>query len=207
MGKVRVRGRRPCRIPGGMLKFVPATCSDEFSAGAVLFEPLESGLPAGLLASPAVVQVSQGTAYIPVVNVGMTDVVLYPRCIMGTLSSVYVISLPTGVTEVQPVVALVGAQSMEVGPTVQEQVEAMDLLILSEVEQSLVRSLLSRFQAVFSTQEGVLGCTNLISHDIPLVDETPIRQHFRRIPPSEYEVVKAHINQLLETEIIQESCS
>lgn len=49
-GMVRVRGRRSFRIPGGMVKFVPATCSDEYSNGAVLFEPPGSGLPAGLLA-------------------------------------------------------------------------------------------------------------------------------------------------------------
>lgn len=207
IGKVRVRGRRPCRIPGGMLKFVPATCSDEYSSGVVLFELPESGLPVGLLSSPAVVQVSQGTAYIPVVNVGMTDVMLYPRSLIGTLSSVYVVSLRTGVTEVQPVMAVVGAQNAKAGLTVQEQVQAFDLLSLSEVEQKQIRALLYKFQSAFSAQEGDLGCTNLISHDIPLVDETPIRQRFRRIPPSEYEVVKAHINQLLEAKIIRESCS
>lgn len=117
------------------------------------------------------------------------------------------VSLPTGVTEVQPVVAVVGAQNAEVGLTVQEQVEAVDLSNLLEGEQRQVRALLYKFQSVFSAQEGDLGCTNLISHDIPLVDETPIRQCFRRIPPSECEVVKAHINQLLEAEIIRESCS
>lgn len=207
IGMVRVRGRRPCRIPGGMVKFVPATCSEEYSNGAVLFEPPGSGLPAGLLATPAVVQVSQGTTYIPVVNVGVTDVMLYPRSMIGTLSSVYVVSLPTGVTEVQPVVAVVGTQNAEVGPTVLEQVETLDLSSLSEVEQCQVRALLYKFQSVFSTRDGDLGCINLISHDIPLIDETPIRQRFRWIPPSEYEVVKAHINQLLEAEIIRESCS
>lgn len=207
IGMVRVRGRRPCRIPGGTVKFVPATCSEEYSHGAVLFEPPGSGLPAGLLASPAVVQVSQGTAYIPVVNVGVTDVMLYPRSMIGTLSSVYVVSLPAGVTEVQSIVAVVGAQNAEVASTVLEQVEELDLSSLSEVERCQVRALLYKFQSVFSTGEGDLGCTNLICHDIPLVDETPIRQRFRRIPPSEYEVVKAHINQLLEAEIIRESCS
>lgn len=34
-----------------------------------------------------------------------------------------------------------------------------------------------------------------------------MRQRYRRIPPSEYELVKEHINQLLETQVIRESCS
>uniref|UniRef100_A0A8C1XCE3 Gypsy retrotransposon integrase-like protein 1 n=1 Tax=Cyprinus carpio TaxID=7962 RepID=A0A8C1XCE3_CYPCA len=39
------------------------------------------------------------------------------------------------------------------------------------------------------------------------MDDTPVRQRYRRIPPSEYEVVKAHINMLLEAKVIRESCS
>lgn len=45
----------------------------------ILFEPLSSGLPAGLLASPALVHMSKGTVYIPIVKVGAQEVVLYPR--------------------------------------------------------------------------------------------------------------------------------
>jgi len=52
-----------------------------------------------------------------------------------------------------------------------------------------------------------LGCTILILHDIPLLDETPVRQRYRHIPPSEYDAVKAHIHQLLETKVIRESSS
>ncbi|KAL1258891.1 hypothetical protein QQF64_009468 [Cirrhinus molitorella] len=52
-----------------------------------------------------------------------------------------------------------------------------------------------------------LGCTSLLSHDIPLLDDTAVRQWFWRISPSEYEVVKSHINQLLKAQVIRESCS
>lgn len=52
-----------------------------------------------------------------------------------------------------------------------------------------------------------MGCTNLIAHDIPLLDDVPIRQRYRRIPPSEYEEVKQHINQLLAAQVIRKSSS
>lgn len=52
-----------------------------------------------------------------------------------------------------------------------------------------------------------MGCTNLIAHEIPLLDDTPICQQHRRIPPSEYDAVQAHIQQLLESKVIRESCS
>ena len=83
----------------------------------------------------------------------------------------------------------------------------MDLSQLSVEEQGPVRSLLSRHSSVFSTNDTDLGCTNLISHDIPLIDDTPVTQRYRRIPPSEYEVVKEHINQLLSSQVIRESSS
>lgn len=47
----------------------------------------------------------------------------------------------------------------------------------------------------------------VISHEIPLLDSVPVRQRYRRIPPSDYEAVKAHINQLLQTQVIRESSS
>lgn len=173
----------------------------------VLFEPPESGLPAGLLASPSLVQVNRGIVSVPVVNVGTTDIVLYPRTHLGTLTSVYVVSLPSGVTEVKTSSATVNVQVSHELPTVEEQIKTTDLSVLSLDDQERVQALLLQYQSVFSVHEGDLGCTTLLSHEIPLLDDTPVRQRYRRIPPSEYEVVKAHINMLLEAKVIRESCS
>lgn len=204
-GKVKVRGKRAWHVPGGVMKIVATTCSEQYSGCTVLFEPLDVGLPAGLLASPALVRVVRGTAYIPVINVGSTDVALYPRTAVGTLDFANVVSLPSGVTEVPSVIATVSSQTASC--SVQQQVEDMDLSTLSVEEQGQVKSLLNQYISVFSAHDGDLGCTNLISHDIPLVDDTPVRQRYRRIPPSEYEVVKEHINQLLTSQVIRESNS
>lgn len=48
-GPVRVRGKQAVRIPGGVMKLVASTCSEQFSGQSVLYEPPQSGLPAGLL--------------------------------------------------------------------------------------------------------------------------------------------------------------
>ncbi|KAK0135759.1 Retrovirus-related Pol polyprotein from transposon 17.6 [Merluccius polli] len=205
LSRVKVKGGRVFRVPGGTTKLVAATCSQHYSSD-VLFEPLSTGLPAGLLVSPALVQLSRGTVYIPIVNVGVNDAVLYPHTVIGTVSHAHVVSLPTGVTEGEGQVSATMSSQM-VTNTIQEKTNAIDLSALSETEQSQVRSLLQKHSDVFSAHEGDLGCTNLISHDIPLLDETPVRQRYRRIPPSEYETVKAHIHQLLEAKVIRESSS
>lgn len=207
VGRVKVRGRHQCRIPGGTIKIVAATCSEQYSQGTVLFEPLESGLPAGLLASPALVPSVRGTVYIPIVNVGVLDVVLYPNTLLGSLHGVFVVSLPPGVIEVKETVAMVGAQECVLEPPLQQRIDTIDLSALESREQDRVRALLQRYQSVFSAHESDLGCTDLISHDIPLTDDVPVRQRYRRLPPSEYDVVKTHINQLLDAQVIRESCS
>ncbi len=189
------------------MKIITATCSEQYSGGTVLFEPLESGLPAGLLASPALVPVTRGTVYIPVVNVGISDAVLYSNTLLGSLHGVYVVSLPPGLTEVKEMVATVGSRGCVIEPSLRERIESVDLSALEIEEQDKVRTLLQSYQSVFSAHDGDLGCTNLISHDIPLTDEVPVRQRYRRLPPSEYDVVKTHINQLLEGQIVRESCS
>lgn len=205
-GNVKVRGRRVCRLPGGTLKFITATCSSIFRDKIVLFEPLETGLPAGLLASPSLVRVKGGTVSVPVINVGVLDAVLYPTTILGRLWEVCLVDSPVGLTEV----SLANAQittcdtivASEVG-----QVKNVELQGLSDEEQEQVRALLLEFQSVFSTGERDVGGTDLLSHEIPLIDETPVRQRYRRIPPSEYELVKTHISQLLDSQVIRESCS
>lgn len=204
-GTARVRGPWAVRIPGGVMQFVASTCPEQFSGQDVLFEPPQSGLPAGLLASPCLVQAVRGTAYIPVVNVGTTEVLLYPRTSLGALSCAQVVSLPTGVTEVRSATATVSSQVA--GSPVQSGVELVDLSALAEQDQAEVRSLLQKYSSVFSAHDADLGCTDLISHDIPLLDNIPVRQRYRRIPPSEYEEVKAHINRLLEAKVIRESSS
>lgn len=187
------------------MKIVAATCSEQYSGTTVLFESLDSGQPAGLLASPAPVPLVRGTAYVPIVNVGSSDVLIYPHAVVGTSDEVRVVSLPAGVTEVPPVVATVASQS--VSPPVQDPIAALDLGHLPVGAQDKVRALLSQYRSIFSAHDGDLGCTDLISHEIPLLDDVPVRQCYRRIPPSEYVVVKDHINELLGAQVIRESSS
>lgn len=209
----KLRGRRPVVVPAGTTKFVPATCSAMLTqAGGALIEPLDRkfGLPEGLLVSPSLLQVFRGTVYVPVVNVGVCTVSLKPCCALGVVSPVEVVSLPSELQEVpcvqEQVVAAVRSHTAQTG-SVGEKITSLNLSMLDREEQHKVRALLLKYEAVFSAFDGDLGVTNLIEHTIPLLDTVPVRQRYRRIPPSEYEAVKSHINQLLATQVIRESSS
>lgn len=117
-GRVRVRGKRAWHIPGGIMKIVAATCSEQYSGSTVLFEPLENGL----LASPALVRVIRGTASLWLM---LAPLILHPRTAVGTLDFVNVVSLPSGVTEVPSSMATMSSQTAS--SSAQQQVEDIDL--------------------------------------------------------------------------------
>lgn len=131
---------RLCIIAIKLMKIVAATCLRQNSRSTVLFEPLDSSLPARLLASPALGWVERRTAYAPIVNVGSTDVLLYPHTVVGILAEVSIVSLPAGVNWVPLCVSTVVTQS--VSGSVLDQIDVLDLSPLPDVEQAKVRSLL-----------------------------------------------------------------
>lgn len=94
------------------------------------------------------------------------------------LNQAQIVSLPSGISEVpkEPeglgTVATMSSQAGQVS-NISNIIESLDLVTLSEEEQAKVRSLLKP-QSVFSAFEGDLGCTNLIEHEIPLLDDVPV---------------------------------
>ncbi len=80
IGQVRVQAKHPVQIPAGTMRLVTAYCPKTVSNIATLLEPLggdgSGGLPAGVLISPALLQSSQDTIGVPVVNVSTETVYL-----------------------------------------------------------------------------------------------------------------------------------
>lgn len=106
--------------------------------------------------------------------------------------------------------------SQEVGSAVQgctahsEIVKGFDidnLIRLSPVQKARVKNVLQKHVLdVFSIGKRDFGCCDLIEREIPVIDDVPVQQRCRRLPPTQHEEVKAHIKQLLESEVIRESC-
>ena len=210
LGRVRVKGRAPVRVPAGTWKMIPANCTQQLGRAlpSALFEPKADNWPNGLLASPAWLPVGRGEVWVPVVNVGMQDTWLRSGTILGELF----------MADARPEKeAVIFEESDHPYPadhihTVEAHPTSVDLSEMSwpnlcpeQAQQG--KALLLKHSAVFSKEEGDLGCTNIIQHQIPLLDTTPIRQRYRRLPPSQYEIVKAHIGGLLDTGVIRPSCS
>lgn len=179
----RVGGRETVRIPADSLRFLPVTFS--LPAGlppVLLFEPLgkEISLPAGLLASVSLVPISQGVAFVPIVNVGEQDALLQPHVAVGTLCKVETVLQSEGRDVVVPSEeqfchqATIALQAVEVDK-MEEAIQNMDLSQLPQDQLAQVKSLLHTYRSVFSAHEGDLGSTELITHEIPLLDTEPVR--------------------------------
>ena len=66
-------------------------------------------------------------------------------------------------------------------------------------------ALLTEYHDIFSLEPGGLGCTNLVKHEIWVVDDEPFRERFQRIPPPMVEEMRAHVMEILEVDAIHPS--
>lgn len=212
--KVKVLGDRPICMVAGTLSMVPVTCP-QLSLAEFLLEPLgpdEGTLPEGLLISPALLHAEYGTLYAPITNVSCLDVWLPPRRVVGTVQVASVAveapaSLAFSVSQMASErVAFIATQQV-LTENIVEGLELPPFDGLTEEQAIQAKSLLLKYFSLFSKEEGDLGCTDLITHEIPLQDEVPVRQPYRRLPPSQYDLVKTHIKQLLDSQIVRESSS
>ena len=76
---------------------------------------------------------------------------------------------------------------------------------LSQSELHKVKVLLGSWKHIFPTDPTDLGFTDLIEHEIKLVDETPFKEPYRRIPPALFEEVREHLKEMLDAGAIKES--
>ncbi|XP_061584211.1 uncharacterized protein LOC133449095 [Cololabis saira] len=212
LGKAKVHGRA-VRVPAGSLTWIHTTCPSAANTTlpSVLLEPLATGnrLPAGILVSSALLPVHQGRVEIPVVNVGTEDAWLQPYTQLGELHVVDPLQAESSVLfeemDTHPTIAVVQEVTAVRNPSIDLSRLSWSNLSAEQTKQGL--ELLQKHSTVFSHGEGDLGCTSLVEHEIPLVDDGPVRQRYRRLPPSQYEQVKVHIQELLVRGVVRPSCS
>jgi transposase InsO family protein len=78
---------------------------------------------------------------------------------------------------------------------------------LSVHQQAQVDTLLSGWTSVFSHSSHDIGLCTLEEATIPLTDNTPFKERFRRIPPGMYDEVREWLSDMLTAGVIRESYS
>jgi hypothetical protein len=74
-------------------------------------------------------------------------------------------------------------------------------------EKQRATELFKKYADVFAHDNMDLGRTTAIKHGIPTVDDKPVTQRHRRIPPNQFAEVKQHLQELLDKGVIRPSQS
>ena len=161
-------------------------------------EPEFPVVPTGIVVNPTLQQVNFSVGSTNKVNVEVSNLTNHDITIPG---KTVICSLQTA-TVSHPT------------PAPQNSVSQEDFLkqflvgsTLSESQLVSVHQFLEKWSDIFSKSDTDIGETNLMTHQINLTDDTPIKQPHRRIPPQLYDEVRNHIRDMLDAGIIRESNS
>ena len=69
------------------------------------------------------------------------------------------------------------------------------------------KKLVQKFHMIFSKNDLDLGKTDKVKYTIKVTDSTPFKERYRRIPPSQYEAVRKHLQEMLDIGAIRPSDS
>ena len=78
---------------------------------------------------------------------------------------------------------------------------------INDKQKEQLKHFLLRWKDTFSTSITDLGNCNLVKHEIKLIDDEPIKEPARRIPPALFQEVKEHLQEMMEAGAIRPSHS
>ena len=195
------------RVAANTMQWVTAYCNQVAAISHVYLEPLlasDGTLPDHLLVSAALLPIYNGQLQVPVVNVGTEDRWISAKTALGHLHLTTLPSAEEGASSG-------GVCSLQAGPTgdqeTRRELAALQWAGLTREEQRTAKDLLLSYSDTFSPPDGTVGCTSLVRHEIPLLNSDPVRQRYRRIPPSQFTQVKEHVHDLLRKGIVRPSSS
>ena len=80
-------------------------------------------------------------------------------------------------------------------------------MLNARVRRQKFENLFQKHASVFTENEHDLGYTETVKHKIPNIDQVPVAQPYRKIPPNQFQEAKDHIGKLLDNYSIRESHS
>lgn len=209
-----VVGKQKVHIPASAVATVYARGLRKSLRGdsSMLLEPGPAPLPGGLIVFPTVVSADSQVFPVQVVNFSPEDVWLSPKTRLGVLSQCQYVDGDPCEVKFQRITAdheevTIHRKDDHGGDSDMQNLLKQLHLGGTPEQQVELGELLMKYADVFAIHDEDLGYTDKVKHEIPVVDETPVSQPYRRIPPNQYKEVREHISELLRKGVIQESSS
>ena len=214
MSMARVASKHKVHVPASSVATVYARGRKTHTEGGtiMLLEPGNTPLPGGLIVVPTVISSNHDIFPVRVINFSPEDVWLSPKTRLGVLSQCQCVEGDPYEVKFQRIsanheeVVINRKDDQGSGSDTQTLLDRLHLGGTPE-QQAELGAILMKYADVFAVNDEDLGFTDRVKHEIPLVDETPVSQPYRRIPPNQYREVKEHISALLRKGVIQESSS
>ncbi len=204
--------------------------------GTMLVEPLPEPVKGNLVLLDGLVNVSQKKdVRVCLMNLGQSQIWLPRDTVVGTTSAVHIendcincdVSIEVAANEVvvdwKPSVNDAIPTAVRNVDLAEQQGNRADSSSSVEVKEWMkkvalpddldpqvrqqVFELLHKYQHVFAQDDDDMGHTSTLKYRIHLTDDIPFRLPSRRIPPTQFQEVKKHLEDLLRTGIIRESMS
>ena len=185
--------KTPLLVPANSLHTFQIRCSSPLSRSRDMIVEPGHFLPAGLVVVQSVVRGKDGFVPVGLINPTGEPIVVPANTKLGLLQG----------AKVANVNLMLGEEKDACG-------KVSDLNVsddLDDDQKRELRALCEKNKDVFAWTDDQLGCTSLIRHRITLTTDTPIRQGYRRIPPSQLQEVRDHLDDLLARDVIVPSSS
>ena len=210
-GFARVAGESRICIPGGSVRAIRVTCNDScvMDGRSVVIEPLENPSISGdVLLLNTVSNIRGRCVYVHAANLSKHDVHVPAGTRIGAVYSYGNVVL----SENDVTFESISNNATTHEATCKSTLAKENILYnidnnCSATDCAKLNSLLNNYSDLFVNDDIELGYTDRVKHVINTIDDNPIKQSYRRIPPSQYEEVRQHITELLDKNIIRESTS
>ena len=164
--------------------------------------------PGNLIVINTVTGVVNGQLHVRVANITDEDVWLQPHTRIGVLHEINNVMDTKNTVDFKRVSVNEEMVFVRESTTEEDQTQPLAYPIdLSAVEctpeqREKLETLFQKHASVFTENENDLGYTETVKHKIPTIDQVPVAQPYRRIPPNQFQEAKDHIRKLLDGGII-----
>ena len=181
-------------------RFVAVSGADARCDAPVLIEACRS-TPPGVLVINSISQSMRGVTQVGVVNTTDETIVLKSQRPIGIISPASICNVDVAIDE---------PEEENEKKEKEDKATRLQRLInpeLNQDQQEKMKEFLEKNECCFAWSDEELGHTDLLPHKIKLTTDTPIAHRYRRIPPSQLQEVRDHLDTLLEKKIITPSTS
>ena len=218
-GFVRVAGRETVWVPSNTVCDIVVT--GPACGGNAMVEPLTVPIQGNLQVACTFVRATRTHYTIQVANPTSKDIWLKPRMRLGTIHTAEQVSCGAQISfqvscnemmvtacqpeaDCHPPTTQWGGKNT--GPQLTETALpdgiSLDNFPGTTEQKDEALRIFAEYGDVFAREGEEIGCTPTVQHKISTVDEQPVAQRHRRIPPQLFQEVKQHLQELLDKGVI-----